>query len=98
MNDVNLRSEHISRYQAQLKHLDQLLERVRHVKIETAEHETELKEITGKREELAKYVSDMEHIDVEDWQEEEIEKAGPMGLWDSIAQQLEKLVERLERK
>ena len=98
MNDVNLRTEHISRYQARLKHLDELLERARQKKIEMAEHETELKEITGKREELAKFVSDMEHIDVEDWQEEEIEKSGPMGLWDSVAQQLEKLIERLEKK
>ena len=79
MNDVNLRSEHISRYQAHLKHLDQLLESASQRKIETTEHEEELKEITGKREELAKYVSDLEHIDIEDWQEEEIEKLGTMG-------------------
>ena len=86
INDVNLRSEHISRYQARLKHLDQLLERVRRVKIETAEHEAELKEITGKREELAMLISDMEHIDVKEWKEEEIENAGPTGLWDSVTQ------------
>ena len=98
MNDVNLRSEHISRYQARLKHLDQLLERARQAKIEEAEHEAELKEITSKHEELTKYVSDLEHIDVEDWKEEEIEKSGPMGLWDSVAQQLEKLVEKIEKK
>ena len=98
MNDINLRSEQISRYQARLKHLDELLERARHKKTEMAEHETELKEITGKRDELAKYVGDMEHLDVEDWQEDEIEKAGPMGIWDAVAQQLEKLVERIEEK
>ena len=97
MNDVNLRSEHISRYQARLSHLDQLLERARQKKIE-AEQEAELKEITEKREELSNYISDLEHIDVEDWKEEEIEKSGPMGLWDSVAQQLEKLVEKIEKK
>jgi len=32
------------------------------------------------------------------WQEEEIEKSGPMALWDSVAQQLEKLVEKIEKK
>jgi len=32
MNDVNLRTEHISRYQARLKHLDELLERARQKK------------------------------------------------------------------
>lgn len=98
MNDINLRSEHISRYQARLKHLDQLLERARQKKIEAAEYEAELKEITGKREELAKYISDMEHLDLDDWKEDIIEKRGPMGIWDSVAQQLEKLVEKLEKK
>ena len=98
MNDINIRSEQISRYQARLKHLDELLERAHQRKVEAAEHETELKEITGKRDELAKYVSDLKHIDVEHWKEEEIEKAGPMGLWDSVAQQLEKLIERIEKK
>ena len=97
MNDVNLRSEHISRYQARLKHLDQLLERARQAKA-TAEHEAELKEITTKHKELSKYVRDLEHIDVKDWKEEIIEKSGPMGLWDSVAQQLEKLVEKIEKK
>lgn len=98
MNDINLRSEHISRYEARLKHLDELLERAHQTKIEAAEHETELKDITGKRKELAAYVDEMRLKDLEHWKEEEIEKAGPMALWDAVAQQLEKLVERLEKK
>jgi len=40
----------------------------------------------------------MEHLDLEDWKEDIIEKRGPMGIWDSVAQQLEKLVEKLEKK
>ena len=91
MNDVNIRSDHISRYQAKLKHLDQLLERARQKK--ASEHEKELQELAAKREELAEQVSEMK-----DWKEEEIEKAGPMAVWDSLAQQLEKLVERIEKK
>ena len=98
MNDINIRSEQMSRYQAHLKHLDELLERAHQREVEAAKHKTELKEITGKRDELARYVSDLQHIDVEHWKEEEIEKAGPMGLWDTLAQQLEKLVERIEKK
>lgn len=91
MNDINIRSDHISRYQARLKHLDELLERARQKK--AAEHEKELQELAAKREELAGQVSEMK-----DWKEEEIEKAGPMAVWDSVAQQLEKLVERIEKK
>jgi hypothetical protein len=98
MNEINLRSEQIGRYQARLEHLDELLERAHQKKSTAAEHEAELKAIREKREELARYVSDLEYLDVDDWQEDEIEKSGPMGVWDAVAQQLEKLVERLEKK
>ena len=99
MNDnINLRADRISKYQARLKHLDELLERARKKNIEATEHKNELKEIVTKREELADYIGEMKRLDPEHWQQEEIEKAGPMGLWDSVAQQLEKLVERFEKK
>ena len=49
------------------------------------------------REELAGHLERMRLRSLEDWQEKEIELSGPMGIWDAVAQQLEKLVERLER-
>jgi hypothetical protein len=98
MNDINLRSAQISRYQSRLKHLDELLKRAHQKENVEPEQKTELKELARKREEFARYIGDLKHIDTEHWQEEEIEKAGPMALWDSVAQQLEKLVERLEKK
>lgn len=98
MNDINLRSDHLGRYQARLKRLDELLARARQKQIESAEHEAELKKLAERREELARHLEQIEPIPAEDWQEEEIEQAGPMGLWDSVAQQLEKLVEKLEKK
>jgi len=93
MNDINLKSDHISHYHAKLQHLDELLQRARQHKIEEAEHEAELKQLIARREELAHHLNDMES-----WREEEFEKAGPMAIWDAVAQQLEKLVERLEKK
>jgi len=98
MNDINLRSDHLGRYQARLKRLDELLARARQKQVETAEHEAELKKLAAKREELAGHLEQIEQIPAKDWQEEEIEQAGPMGLWDAVAQQLEKLVEKLEKK
>ena len=32
-----------------------------------------------------------------DWETQEIESAGPMGVWDAVAIQAEHLVERMER-
>ncbi|WP_255416746.1 hypothetical protein [Thiohalobacter thiocyanaticus] len=34
----------------------------------------------------------------EHWEEDEIRQAGPMGVWDVVAQKLEHLLERLEKK
>jgi len=98
MNDINLRSDHISRYQARLKHLDALLERARQKEVAAAEHAAELKKLATRREDLAWHLDEIEQVPAEDWKVKEIEKAGPMGVWDSVAQQLEKLVEKLEKQ
>lgn len=98
MNNINLRSDHITRYEARLKHLDDLIERARQKKIEGTEHDTELKELSGKRKELATHVDELRIKDLENWKQEEIEMSGPMGIWDVLAQQLEALVEKLEKK
>lgn len=96
MNDINLGSEHLARYQARLKHIDDLIERAK--KSKTSEYKTELKELKTKREELASHFDEMQLKDLEHWKEEEIEKSGPMGVWDAVAQQLETLVEKVEKK
>ncbi len=98
MNDINLRSEHIARYEAHLKHLDDLFERAKQKKIEESEHEAELKELSGKREKLATHVDELKFKDLEHWKEEEIQMSGPMAIWDSVAQQLEALIEKFEKK
>jgi hypothetical protein len=51
-----------------------------------------------RRDTLAGQLDELKLRDPSDWQEEEIEKAGPMGIWDAVAEQVEKLVERLEKK
>jgi len=55
-------------------------------------------ELANRRDPLAGQLDALKLRDPSDWQEEEIEKAGPMGIWDAVAEQAEKLVERLEKK
>ena len=98
MNEINLHSEHIARYEARMKHLDDLLDRARVTEAGTEEDETELKEITGKRVELETHVNELRLKDLANWKQEEIEMSGPMGIWDAAAQQLEALVEKLESR
>ncbi|MCP5015186.1 MAG: hypothetical protein GY938_07865 [Ketobacter sp.] len=49
------------------------------------------------RDKLASHIDELRLRSLDDWKKEEIEKAGPMGIWDAVAQQLEKLIERIER-
>ena len=95
---AELAEQHIREHESRLKHIDELMARA-HAGAgpEQAETGTELKKLTVEREELAGHLERMRLRSLEDWQEKEIELSGPMGIWDAVAQQLEKLVERLER-
>ena len=95
MNNLeHLVEQQILHYESHLKHIDELLERAvssgHGDTVKTAE------EIRPQRDEMASYLEQMRLKSLDDWREEEIEKAGPMGIWDAVAQQLEDLVERLE--
>jgi hypothetical protein len=95
MNNLeHLVEQQIRHYESRLKHIDELLERAEssgHAEVaETA------KTLRPQRDEMHGYLEKMRLKSLDDWREEEIEKAGPMGIWDAVAQQLENLVERLE--
>ncbi len=96
MNNLeHLVEQQIRHYESRLKHVDELLERA-----ESSGHEevtASAKAIRPKRDEMESHLDEMRLKSLDDWREEEIEKAGPMGIWDAVAQQLEDLVERLER-
>lgn len=93
---ARLTEQHITEYTSRLKHIDELLTRARGgITDEKHELATDLKEISAKREELASHLEEMRLKSREAQQESEIEQAGPMGIWDAVTQQLEKLVERL---
>jgi hypothetical protein len=91
--------QHIREYEARLKHVDELLEQA-HREAETAkaaEIDDDLALLRGERDRLASHFDELKMKSRQDWQGESIEKAGPMGVWDSLAQQLEKLLERITR-
>ena len=99
-NFKHLAEQHIIEHESRLKHFDELLDRAgkRSDKLtKQPEIETELENLRKERDRLASRVDELKLRSLEDWKKEEIEKAGPMGIWDAVAQQLEKLVERIER-
>ncbi len=91
----HLVEQHVREYQSRLKHVDELLARAQAAaRGRTGPEQEELEALRRKRDELAGQFDRLSSL--EDWREEELEKAGPMGVWDAVAQQLEALVERLE--
>lgn len=99
-NKEQLVERHILEYESRLKHVDKLLERARQgldTVPATATVKTTLTSLEEERNTFATYLEELRMKSLANWREEELEKAGPMGIWDALAQQLEKLVERIER-
>lgn len=95
-----LAEQRIREYDLRLRHVDELVEHAEKKLAQTpeeAETSEQLEKLKENRDKLACWLDEAKCKPPEDWRKEEIRKAGPMGIWDAIAQQIEKLVERLER-
>jgi hypothetical protein len=90
--------QHILEHQSRLKHMDELLERAQQ-KAAKAEGDAaeQLAKVKRERDKLSSQVEALKVRPPDQWSEEEFKKTGPMVVWDTVAQELEKLVERLER-
>lgn len=91
MSDFNHQAERqILAYESRLQHIDELLERMDRLAIRPAD----IEQANAARNELAGRLSGVKGKSAGELSEEELAKAGPMGVWDAVAQQLEKLVEK----
>jgi transcription antitermination factor NusG len=92
--------QHMLEYEARQKHVDELFERVRETTATgdaLADIRARLEELEKEQDRLIVRLDEFKLKDPENWRVEEIEKSGLMGLWDALAQQAEKLAERLDR-
>ena len=91
--------QHISEHEMRLKHVDTLLERAQQGIAKTGGGDVaeQLTSAKAERDKLSSQVEEYKQRPPGQWSEEEFERKGPMIVWDSLAQQLEKLVERFER-
>ncbi len=94
-NDTHLAEQHILEYESRLKHIDALLDKAHTVAAKRPEPELreQLTRIKTERDRLAHAVATIRQSPATKFGETQGE-AGPMAVWDIIAQQLEKLVER----
>jgi hypothetical protein len=91
--------QHIREYESRLKHIDELYERA-HKATEHLddEHESrgELKGLAEQRAQLPQDAEQIKTMPVENWRKETVQSAGPMAIWDIVAQKLEDFLERHE--
>jgi hypothetical protein len=89
--------QHIREYESRMKHIDELYDRA-HKATEHLDDEHESRSELKWFEERRSNVKDaIETMPVKNWREETVKKAGPMAIWDIIAQQLEDFLERHEK-
>ncbi len=91
----------INHYQAQLKHIDQLLERASKgvaTSSEPAAIRAQVEQARKDRDKFSGHLDALKKMSPAAFSEKIMEKSGPMGMWDAVAGELEKLVERVERK
>jgi hypothetical protein len=101
MTDITqMVDQHILAYESRQKHMEELLARAQAHVSERAEHaeaRADLDRITREHRRLGEELDALKRRDPSDWREEEIEQAGPMGIWDALAGELETLIEKLTR-
>jgi hypothetical protein len=101
MTDIDhLMQQNILEHESRLKHFDELMERARNGIGKDPGH-TEIRDslssLTQERDKYSSWLAELRLKRLESLQVDEIQKAGSMGIWDTVGQQLEKLVERVER-
>ena len=93
--------QHIREYESRLKHIDELYERA-HKATEHLddEHETrsELKDFADQRTQLQQEAEEIKAMPLDNWRQETAQSAGPMAIWDILAQKLEDFLERHESR
>ena len=91
--------QHIREYESRMKHIDELYERAHEATEHLGdEHEirAELKDYAAQRQQLRQKADEIKTMPLEKWREETVQRAGPMAIWDILAQKLEDFLERHE--
>lgn len=100
-NKEKLVEQHIREYELRHKHMDELIVRAKHAALHLDdEHQlkSELKDYRQQHTELIDQTKELKKMPLKNWREDEIQSAGPMAIFDILAQKLEDLVERIERR
>jgi hypothetical protein len=98
-NKEHLIEQHIREYESRLKHIDELYVRAHEAAERLDEgHDahSELKEYKTQHQQLQQQAEEVKSMSLDQWREDTVRSAGPMAIWDILAQKLEDFVERHE--
>lgn len=90
-NLEKLAEQHIKEHESRLKHIDELMKEVE--KTGDEESKAELAELKEQQTKMGDYVEQLKNKSPEQL----METAGPMVMWEFVAQKLEKLVEKIKK-
>jgi len=91
--------QHIREYESRLKHIDELYQRAQQAANRpdtAAESASELKELEAHLSLLRETTEKVKAMPLDKWRSETARSAGPMAIWDVVAQKLEDFLERHE--
>ena len=98
-NKEHLIEQHILAYESRMRHIDELYERA-HKAVSTKDKESEahahLNDISEHHSRLPGSADEIRTMPLDHWREDTIRAAGPMAIWDIVAQKLEDFLERHE--
>lgn len=90
MTDANqLMRENMIEYESRMKHFDELIVRADKAVGKGPEHvevRGSLANLKQQRDNYASLLDELRLKSLENWRVDEIEKAGPMGIWDAVGQ------------
>lgn len=91
--------QHVREYESRLRHIDELYRKARQAAGDPAPDEassSELKDLQAQLSLLRDTTQHLKSMPLEKWRSETLRSAGPMAIWDVIAQKLEDFIERHE--
>ena len=98
-NKEHLIEQHILEYESRMKHIDELYQRAHEAaeKLDSAhDARARLDELTAQHSLLRETTESLKTMPLDNLREATVHNAGPMAVWDILAQKLEDFVERHE--
>ena len=95
----DLIEQHVREYESRQRHIDELYQRAREAAREarkTDETDSEIRDFEAQLSLLRETTAHIRKMPLEKWRDETARSAGPMAIWDVVAQKLEDFLERHE--